>query len=104
MLQVLEKRHRLLHHFLVQLGSVQQMQLSTFPNGKAKMGNIESFLITSDGDDISITHNLFQLSRIPNSTLRDIPEAGTCYTLLHLTDFSHVLRMVAQGLIAFWIT
>ena len=99
LLQVLIERHGLLDHLLMQHRGIEQMQVAVFPDRKTKMSDVETSLLTGDGNDVAIIDGLTEQRLIPNHLLGDITEASACDLLFHLTDGSHILRMRFERLI-----
>lgn len=64
--QILAQGHGLLYHFMVQLRGVEQMKTITKPYGKAKMGDVESWLGAGDGDNVAIVDNSAEQTGIAN--------------------------------------
>ena len=60
LLHVFIERHGLQHDLLVQLRCIQQVQPVLLPNCKTKMGDIQSWLIARNGDDIAVVYSLSQ--------------------------------------------
>ena len=99
-LEILPQGHRLLDHLLVKLGGIEQMELTIAPDGESEVGDVETFLVTGDGDDITILDGLTHQGDIARETLGDISETLSGDLLLHLADIGNILRMLAQRLIA----
>ena len=100
LLQILVERHGLLHHLLMQHRSIEQMQVAVFPHSKAKLGNVETCLLTGDGNDVAIIDDLTEQSLILHHLFGYIVEASARDTLFHLKDSVDILRMLFECLIA----
>ena len=72
LLQIPVESHRFLYDFLVQLRGIQQVQAVALPDGKAQVGNIQSFLITRDGDDVTVMDGLTQQLAVDDTGLRNV--------------------------------
>ena len=59
-LQVLIERHGFLNDLFVYHRRIKQVQTILLPYGKTQVGNVQSFLITGDGNDVSIMDCLTQ--------------------------------------------
>ena len=99
-LKILIECHRLFDHLLVKLGGVEQMELAIAPHSESEMGDVEPFLLTSDGDNVAIFDSLAHQGYITRQALGNISEALAGYLLFHLSDGRHIFGMSAQGLIA----
>ena len=66
LLEILIECHRLLDHLLMQLRGIQQMKSVVLPYSKSKMSNVETSLLTGDGNNITVFHGLAHGLRIEN--------------------------------------
>ena len=93
---ILVERHGLLNDFLVQLRSIEQVQTVLAPHGKTEVGDVESFLVACDGDDITVLNGLTHQFRVFNSRLGDIAIALTRQSLFLLANSRHLFRVFLQ--------
>jgi len=56
--KVLIERHRLFDDLLVEHRGIEQVEPISMPYGNAEMSDVESGLLASDGDDVTITDSL----------------------------------------------
>ena len=65
------------------------MQAVLAPHGKSQMGNVETFFITGDGDDVTIVYCIPKQTRVADCRLGNIAHLETCECLFLLANQWH---------------